>query len=77
MMCVCHRSDDQLHDTARKIITALIARMHTVEWSTAIVQHPAGRASQVRDVSGFAACLITHCPAAVRACCGTPVHGVM
>jgi hypothetical protein len=42
-----HRSDDQLFGTARKIITALINRIHTVEWTTAIVQHPAGRAGQV------------------------------
>lgn len=41
------RTDDQLHSTARKIISALIARIHTVEWTTAIVQHPAGRAAQV------------------------------
>lgn len=44
---LCGRTDDQLFATARKIITAMIARIHTVEWTTAIVQHPAGRAGQV------------------------------
>lgn len=38
--------DDKLFSVARLIITALIARIQTVEWSTAIVQHPAGRAGQ-------------------------------
>lgn len=41
------RSDEQLFSTARKVVTALIARIHTVEWTTAIVQSPAGRATQV------------------------------
>lgn len=44
----CCRGDDRLFATARKIITALIARIHTVDWTTAIVQHPTGRAVQVQ-----------------------------
>jgi hypothetical protein len=47
------RDDDKLYAAARLIITALIARIHTVEWTTAIIQHPAGRASQVRLVTGL------------------------
>lgn len=39
-------NDDQLFHTARKIITALVARVHTIEWTTAITQHPMGRAAQ-------------------------------
>jgi len=39
-------ADEQLFSKARLIITALMARIHTVEWTTAIVQHPAGRAGQ-------------------------------
>eukprot|EP00775_Hariotina_reticulata_P000236 gene236-440_t len=39
--------DDKLFSAARLINTALIARIHTVEWTCAIVQHPAGRASQL------------------------------
>ncbi|WIA21634.1 hypothetical protein OEZ85_000815 [Tetradesmus obliquus] len=38
--------DAKLFAAARLIITALLARIHTVEWTTAIIQHPAGRASQ-------------------------------
>ena len=46
-----YRDDDNLFAAARLIITALIARIHTVEWTTAIIQHPAGRASQVSDTT--------------------------
>jgi len=45
----CSRGDEKLFSAARLIITALIARIHTVEWTTAIIQHPTGRASQVRN----------------------------
>jgi hypothetical protein len=34
-------SDDQLFDRARLINAALIAKIHTVEWTTAILNHPA------------------------------------
>ena len=34
-------TDDQLFDKARLIIAALIAKIHTVEWTTAILGHPA------------------------------------
>jgi hypothetical protein len=33
-------SDDELFDKARLINTALIAKIHTVEWTTAILGHP-------------------------------------
>lgn len=49
----CCRTDEQLFSKARLIITALMARIHTVEWTTAIVQHPAGRAGQVNIIGPF------------------------
>src|ERR1051326_4494054 len=33
-------SDDDLYDKARLIIAALIAKIHTVEWTPAIIAHP-------------------------------------
>src|SRR5829696_8347586 len=33
-------SDDQLFDTARLITAALMAKIHTVEWTPAIIAHP-------------------------------------
>ena len=33
-------SDDQVFDKARLVIAALIAKIHTVEWTTAILAHP-------------------------------------
>ena len=33
-------SDDQLYDKARLVISALIAKIHTLEWTTAIIAHP-------------------------------------
>jgi hypothetical protein len=34
-------SDDELFDHARLVISALLAKIHTVEWTTAILGHPA------------------------------------
>jgi hypothetical protein len=36
-----HWSDDELFDHARLVNTALLAKIHTVEWTTAILGHPA------------------------------------
>ena len=36
-----HWSDEQLFDHARLVNTALIAKIHTVEWTTGILGHPA------------------------------------
>jgi hypothetical protein len=36
-------SDDQIFDKARLVVAALIAKIHTVEWTTAILAHPALR----------------------------------
>ena len=36
-------SDDELFDTARLVNTALLAKIHTVEWTTAILGNPALR----------------------------------
>jgi len=38
-----HWSDDDLFDHARLVNTALLAKIHTVEWTTAILGHPALR----------------------------------
>ena len=35
-----HWSDDELHDKARLINAALIAKIHSVEWTPAMVAHP-------------------------------------
>jgi hypothetical protein len=41
-------SDDELHDTARLVNTAVMAKIHTVEWTSAIIAHPTTEwASQV------------------------------
>ena len=32
--------DDQVFDKARLVVAALIAKIHTVEWTTAILAHP-------------------------------------
>jgi hypothetical protein len=34
-------TDDQLFDTARLVNCALMAKIHTVEWTPAILPHPA------------------------------------
>jgi hypothetical protein len=34
-------TDDQLHDKARLINAALMAKIHTVEWTPALIAHPA------------------------------------
>jgi hypothetical protein len=33
-------TDDELHDTARLINAAVMAKIHTVEWTSAIIAHP-------------------------------------
>ena len=33
-------SDDDLYDKARLVLCALIAKIHTLEWTTAIIAHP-------------------------------------
>ena len=33
-------SDDQLYDKARLVLSALMAKIHTVEWTPAIIAHP-------------------------------------
>ncbi|HYT81339.1 MAG TPA: peroxidase family protein [Actinomycetota bacterium] len=38
-----HWSDDQLYDRARLINAALMAKIHTVEWTPAIIAHPTTR----------------------------------
>jgi hypothetical protein len=34
-------SDDDLYDKARLVLCALIAKIHTLEWTTAVIAHPA------------------------------------
>jgi hypothetical protein len=38
-----HWSDDQIYDRARLINAALMAKIHTVEWTPAIIAHPTTR----------------------------------
>jgi Animal haem peroxidase len=38
-----HWSDDDLFDRARLVNTALLAKIHTVEWTPALLDHPAAR----------------------------------
>jgi Animal haem peroxidase len=38
-----HWSDDDLFDHARLINTALLAKIHTIEWTPALLDHPAAR----------------------------------
>jgi len=33
-------SDDELHDKARLVVAALMAKIHTVDWTPAIIAHP-------------------------------------
>jgi hypothetical protein len=45
-VCDCLRkehptwSDDKLYDTARLVVAALMAKIHTVEWTPAVIAHP-------------------------------------
>jgi hypothetical protein len=34
------RSDDELYDNARLVVAALMAKIHTVDWTPAIIAHP-------------------------------------
>jgi hypothetical protein len=36
-------SDDELYDRARLVVSALLAKIHTVEWTPAIIAHPTTR----------------------------------
>jgi hypothetical protein len=47
-------SDDQVFDKARLVIAALIAKIHTVEWTTAILAHPALRIGMRANWFGIA-----------------------
>jgi hypothetical protein len=48
-VCDCLRkehptwSDDKLYDTARLVVAALMAKIHTVEWTPAVIAHPTTR----------------------------------
>ena len=33
-------SDDELYDKARLVVAALMAKIHTVDWTPAIIAHP-------------------------------------
>lgn len=47
-------SDDQVFDKARLVIAALLAKIHTVEWTTAILAHPALRIGMRANWFGIA-----------------------
>jgi hypothetical protein len=47
-------SDDQVFDKARLVIAALIAKIHTIEWTTAILNHPALRIGMRANWFGLA-----------------------
>jgi Animal haem peroxidase len=47
-------SDDQVFDKARLVIAALIAKIHTVEWTTAILAHPVLRIGMRANWFGIA-----------------------
>jgi len=47
-------SDDQVFDRARLVIAALIAKIHTVEWTTAILNRPALRIGMRANWFGLA-----------------------
>ena len=34
------KSDDELYDNARLVVAALMAKIHTVDWTPAIIAHP-------------------------------------
>jgi hypothetical protein len=36
-------TDDRLYDTARLVVAALMAKIHTVEWTPAVIAHPTTR----------------------------------
>ena len=46
-------SDERLFDTARLVNTALMAKIHTVEWTPAILAHPALRIAMNANWSGL------------------------
>ena len=47
-------ADDQVFDKARLVVAALIAKIHTVEWTTAILGHPALRIGMRANWFGLA-----------------------
>jgi hypothetical protein len=47
-------SDDQVFDKARLVVAALLAKIHTVEWTTAILGHPALRIAMRANWFGIA-----------------------
>jgi hypothetical protein len=47
-------SDDQVFDKARLVVAALIAKIHTVEWTTAILAHPVLRIGMRANWFGIA-----------------------
>ena len=47
-------SDDQVFDTARLVVAALLAKIHTVEWTTAILAHPVLRIGMRANWFGIA-----------------------
>ena len=47
-------SDDQVFDKARLVVAALIAKIHTVEWTTAILNQPALRIGMRANWFGLA-----------------------
>jgi Animal haem peroxidase len=47
-------NDDQVFDTARLVVAALIAKIHTVEWTTAILAHPVLRIGMRANWFGIA-----------------------
>ena len=49
-----HWTDDQLYDTARLINAALMAKIHTVEWTPAILAHPTLRIAMDSNWWGLA-----------------------
>jgi hypothetical protein len=47
-------SDDQLFDHARLILSALLAKIHTVEWTPAVIAHPTTRIAMRANWYGIA-----------------------
>lgn len=43
---ICKHDKDKIFDTARLIITAAIAKIHTIDWTTAIIQNRSARLTQ-------------------------------
>ena len=45
-------TDDELFERARLINAALIAKIHTVEWTPAVISHPTTKIAHARELVG-------------------------